>query len=208
MTLLNINWSNWPFLVIFMYGSLVKVLVPIVGIFLATMHTTYPDLLGLFGGLIGVALVDSVALIIILVVHLLRANTASGYNSYGNDLLYCCQYAGMAPSCPANYGPCSAFSGILRLNIDIVTLLSFSVIFLVLEILCLLFMIGLYNTHSEKSSKFSWKKLVNQDVKSTLTKAPTTVLHNAPLWLQQIDRNLAALVYGSGATLKKHGKVD
>lgn len=213
-TLFDISISKWPFLAFFMMISIVKIFVPLFGIFLAIMHVTYPDLLGLFVGVIVLASIDSIAIIVILVIDMLMANTSAGQYSYASDPLYCCQFAGLVTSCPASYGPCAGFSGVLSINSDAIVLMIFQCVLLLVEILCLAFMVSLYNTHVAKNKKITLKQMISSNAKTIMDTLYTTPA-SIPLWYQQISQHLHTMVYGntrssarSHPIKKAHGKAE
>lgn len=183
ITLINIDLSIHPVLGFFVFLSIIKWCIPLIGIFLAVMHVNYADLLGLFVGVIVAALIDSFIIVIILFYHLIRANSSSGYQSFGNDLLYCCKYFGQVAQCPDTYGPCENFSGKLRIHEDLIVLLSFQGILMVLEVICVVLMTVLYKTHGGSTTNLS--------IPSTqaLMKAPMETY-------QKLSQNFTTIVYG------------
>jgi len=228
VALIGTSISKYPLLAFFMFFSIVKVVVPLFGIFIAIMHMVFPSLLGLYIAVVFTALFDSVILLFIILYHTVRANILATPLSFGNDLLYCCKFAGQLSECPASYAPCAGFSGILTINQDIIVLFVFHCIFIVLEVLAIVFMIQLYNQHVSKGGRLSWKSVMGgrkrQDMANvfqsqvplqttlmnTITGAPRLAVQTIPIWLQQIDKSLSKMVYGPQQTKKKlsHTKTD
>ena len=224
VALIATNILTYPVLAFFMFFSIVKVVVPLFGIFMAIMHMVFPSLLGLYTAVVVTALLDSVVLLVIFIIHIIRANTLGSPLSFGNDLFYCCTFAGQLSECPIAYAPCATFTGILALNQDIIVLLVFHCIFILLEVLAIVFMIQLYNQHVPTANRISWKTMMRgsnkqndmfqsqvplqSTIMNTITSVPGLAVKTVPVWLQQIDKSLSQMVYGAHQKKMSHKKTD
>lgn len=160
ITLIAIDPNRWFALSFLIFCSLVKIFIPMFAVFMITLYLTYTDVFGALLGFCIASLLQSLATIGMLAYYMIIANGVNGSGSFANDPLYCCIYAGQVDACPSSYGPCGTFTGPLVLSLDSRVLLSFHVIFAVLEILAIVFSIQLYNALVvDQTKRLSWKRV-------------------------------------------------
>lgn len=136
--------DRWPFLSFTLATSLLKVILPVGVILLSMMRLTAPLLLWVVMLFTLVMLMNSISLLTLMIYYWLFSNTASSETSFGNDLLYCCNYFGTVASCPASYGPCAS-APTLAVNPDVWLLMGSAGVFIILEVMAFFFVGRMYD---------------------------------------------------------------